>query len=75
MNDNKDKACGALTCTTTVYNTVGKGTCTGSGYWKLKVACQAQTDKTTSRIHQNGGTVNQYAECTFKATSASVIIG
>lgn len=65
----------ALSCSTTTYNTVGKGTCSGSGYWKVKVACQAQPDVYSSRIYQQSGTTSQYGECRFSAQNTYVIIG
>ncbi len=65
----------ALTCWTTTYNTVGNGTCRGSGYWKTKVTCAWEPARSSSRIYQSRGTVSQYASCAIDVTGTYVEIG
>lgn len=65
----------ALTCSTSLpANTQAKGTCAGSGTWRLKAQCQYELDKYTSYVKQTSGTTSLYKECTFKATGAVVEI-
>lgn len=65
----------SLNCYTNTYRTVGKGTCSGYGFWRTKGDCANEGDVYSSRINQQGGTVSQYVQCTFNINATYVIIG
>ncbi|WP_147463583.1 hypothetical protein [Cellulomonas triticagri] len=65
----------ALTCSASVpKDTQAKGSCSGSGTWRLKAACAFEPDKYTSWLKQSSGTSSMYKECTFSVQKASVEI-